>query len=329
MKAYKLLDESIIWEDGSRTYPPKMARPADPAGTWPWSPPAGATVVEIATETPAQYPGIAVGEPYPGPVVSPAPPGPVVSPAFPGPAPAATPRHEIDPLPVVASALDTWDRWQRLVTGWGCVIAWGGGDLDKLAVAIGDTPLYKQQITMLGVIQNAGDVQLPELVGSTLWEDGSRTYPPIKVKGGDDVLRPPDLPGRWGWPRPGTPTSKTIDKFKTAIGWWRHVQALRADKATSAAEIAKGLDVRGLVEQFNDLAKVARSKGYRGCPPPSPPPGAPPPAPPSPADTAISTISDARAGIGRAWAGLSPRGKLVAGAAGLTGAILILRGVTK
>src|SRR5262245_44837506 len=54
-----------------------------------------------------------------------------------------------------------------------------------------------------GVIQGPGDVLTPYLIGSTLWEDGSRDY--LAHKG--QVTRASDPPGSWKWPAPGTPTT--------------------------------------------------------------------------------------------------------------------------
>jgi hypothetical protein len=257
MKGTKILDGSTIWEDGSRTYG-ASGKAADPPKTWPYPPASGGIPVEIATETPAQHPGIAVGEPY-GPEPRPSP-GPVVS----TPKPTIEPQHEIAPLPVGAPSTEVWDRWQKLVEAWACLIAWGGGSLDTLTKAIGVMPLYT-----------------------------------------------------------------TNKGAKTAIGWWRGVQDGGYDKAASLADLGKGLgidmnDVAVLVGQLNDLAVLARAKGYRGCPMPAPPPGSP-----SPAEDTLATISNARAGISRAWSGLSPRGKLVAGGVGIAGLILIVRGVAK
>jgi hypothetical protein len=129
MNGMKLVDGTTIWEDGSRTSSSGVTM--DPPLTWPYPPPGGGTHI---VETTAQHPGIAVGEPNPsapGPVYSPGPPRPTVSP---GP--------DIQPLPTPATGVDVWDRWQKLVQAWACLIAWGGGDLDKLGPAIGDMPFY-------------------------------------------------------------------------------------------------------------------------------------------------------------------------------------------
>lgn len=263
MKGIRIADGSTIWENGSRTYGAK-GQTADPPGTWPYPPLGGGTPVEIVVETPAQHPGVAVGEPY-GPEVSPAPPGPVVQPAQK--APVIQPRHEIEPLPAGLPKVSPagWDRWQQLVKGWGCLIAWGGGDLDRLTVALGgNMPLY---------VTNSGS--------------------------------------------------------KTAIGWWRDVLDRGYDKATSPEDLTKGIAVeteaiREFVRQFNEIGALARTKGYKGCPPAAPPPGAP-----SAAEDALSTISNARAGLGRMWGNLSPRGKLLTGAVGLGALFLIARGASK
>ncbi len=253
MNGFRIADGSTVWEDGSRTYG-GSGKPPDRPGMWPYPPLGGGT--PVVAETVQQHPTVAVGEPNPsapGPVYSPGPPRPTVSP---GP--------DIAPLLPSASSVEVWDRWQKLIQAWACLIAWGGGDLDKLGAAIGDVPFYT-----------------------------------------------------------------TNKGAKTAIGWWRGVQTAGYDKAASLADLGKGLgidqnDVAALVQQFNDLASSARNKGYAGCPPPSAPPGAPSPA----ADT-LATISNARARLGSAWSGLSPRGKLVVGALGLGAGVLIVRGVAK
>jgi hypothetical protein len=68
MKGSKQVDGSVIWEDGSRTYPEVTKRAAEPKGSYSWPPLAG-TIFEIADESPAQ------SGPMPGsPIVQTRPP---------------------------------------------------------------------------------------------------------------------------------------------------------------------------------------------------------------------------------------------------------------
>lgn len=139
MKGLRQIDGSTIWQDGSRTYPAGMNKAKDPPGTYPYPPPMGGIPVEVAGETPAQG-GAVVSPPLQAPT-----PGPVLH--NPGPFPPGIEAKvlEVEPLPAGASPADVWDRWQKLVINWNCLIAWGGGSLDKLTAAIGDMPMYQKQ----------------------------------------------------------------------------------------------------------------------------------------------------------------------------------------
>lgn len=131
MKGLRQLDGSVIWADGSRTYPPATNKAKEPPGTYPYPPPMGGVPVEIADENPSQ------GAPYPQ--ANPGPFPPVISKAPPV-ATVSTPP-DITPLPQSPSAADLWDRWQKLVANWACLITWGGGDLDKLTAKLSNMPM--------------------------------------------------------------------------------------------------------------------------------------------------------------------------------------------
>lgn len=245
MKGLKQIDGSTIWADGSRTYPPAMQRAKEPAETYPYPPAAGGIPVEVANETPAQgSPMVPVAQVSQGP--------------FPPTIPQIMTR-EVDPLPPNPSAADVWDRWGKLVTNWNCLIAWGGGNLDKLTAAVGSNmPIYPKGL------QN-----------------------------------------------------------KTAVGWWRDVQAAGYDKAGALADLGKGLgvdanDVAAMIGQLNDLGALARAKGYTGCPPPVAQNPTAPPAPPGAMATAQGW-----------WGGLSRGGKVVTGIVVLGALGLVIRGAAK
>lgn len=146
MKGLRQIDGSTIWQDGSRTYPPSAQRAKDPAGTYPYPPAAGGIPVEFAEENPAQS-----GRAAPVYQVSQGP--------FPPTIPQIMTR-EVEPLPPNPSAADVWDRWQKLVTNWNCLIAWGGGDLDKLTAAVGgNMPIYPKGIQNKTAVGYWRDVQ--------------------------------------------------------------------------------------------------------------------------------------------------------------------------
>lgn len=158
MKGLRQVDGSTIWADGSRTYPPAMNKAKEPPGTYPYPPPMGGVPVDELGESPAQQPG------------------PVLQ-YNPGPLPPILQVQviEVDPLPQSPSPADVWDRWQKLIANWACLIAWGGGDLDKLTAAIGgNMPIY----------QNVGKVGSQTAIGAWRW---------IVTAGYDRATAPADL----------------------------------------------------------------------------------------------------------------------------------------
>lgn len=127
MKGYELIDASIIWQNGSRTY--GGGKPADPPGTWPYPPPSGGTPVEVADETPAQMPNVNADVPQinknPGAI----PIGIMYG------------WQPIAPAPASVSDADFFGRFMSLVDTWKRLAAWGGG-LDALAQKI-SAPLFE------------------------------------------------------------------------------------------------------------------------------------------------------------------------------------------
>lgn len=168
MKGLRQIDGSVIWADGSRTYPPSMHKAKEPKGTYTYPPAMGGIPVEVPDESPAQ--GAPVLQYNPGPT-------PPVLQYNPGPMPPTIPvvLLDVEPLPSPPSPADVWDRWGKLVANWACLIAWAG-DLDKLSALIGDMPLYAGSGSRAGASKTA--------IG--WWRD-------VISAGYDKAAAPPDL----------------------------------------------------------------------------------------------------------------------------------------
>lgn len=134
----------IVWEDGSGEYAPQKGaahKPLDPPGSHIY-PPSAPGLDDVTKTIPC---------PSPWPVITQ------------GPFPPSIPQlmtRDVDPLPPNPSAADLWDRWQKLVANWACLIAWGGGDLDKLTVALGDMPIYPKGASSKTAVGWWRDIQI-------------------------------------------------------------------------------------------------------------------------------------------------------------------------
>ncbi len=252
MKGLRQVDGSTIWADGSRTYPPAMNKAKDPPGTYPYPPPMGGVPVEVVTETPAQ-----------GPVVSPPWTGASVPQVNPGPFPPGlqVQVQEVAPLPQNPSAADIWDRWQKLVTSWNCLIAWGGGDLDKLTAAIGgNMPVYQNtgkagSVTAIGgwrFVVSAGydKATAPADLGKGLGIDANDVSALIGQLNDLGVLArakgytgcpPPPAQNPAAPPSPPTPPTP----LATAQGWWSNLSPTGKVVTGVATLGVLGLIIRG------------------------------------------------------------------------------------
>ncbi len=207
----------IVWEDGSGQYAPQKGaphKPDDPPGSHPYPPSMPGTTDVTKT--------------------IPCPPLPPPPQANPGPFPPVLQVHtpEVSPLPQSPSAADIWDRWQKLVINWTCLITWGGGDLDKLTAAIGgNLPIYQNtgkvgSATAIGAwraMQSAGydKATAPADLGKGLGVDANDVAVLIGQLNDLGVLA--RAKGYAGCPPPAqNPTAPPAPPgaMVTAQGWW-------------------------------------------------------------------------------------------------------------